>query len=406
MARRFLALIPVLLLLGAATIVVLLVRAPRSWNTTWSTPHSIVAAGDQEEYGAVADSPADILWVDDANHRLVWTRGSRSVILQHGDVQQPTLLRLGHRLVGMWVLNYNNGFALMGARLGAAKPVVRRLLSGRWPLEHPYLFAGRHGIADAVFSWQRPNNYNVFLLSLAPGRMRITNLRRLTNAPIYSFYPRAVVDSGGHVDLLRLENCCQGRIWNVLYARYSGTGRPIGKPRLLNQIENQGSGALDQWAEDLEVDRQGHVWGAFGTDYGADVFAVGSDGRWLVRPHAVDTTGTPGSIALAQGPSKRWLAWSQPGSEADYAVVQFVSPTLRRIGQPARVDYQAGSEENVRTFPRGNEPSVLWESVLQGNTVFQFSDRHPGTQPTVAERFGLNLGNPWVEAVMLVVAAI
>src|SRR6266567_4684310 len=109
MFRRALIVVPVLALFVITSLIFLAARAPRTWATHWANPIRIVQASGLSEYGAVANRSGswDIAWADIDEQRLVFSPGDSaaggSLILDRGDISQPTLIRLRGMEWASWV---------------------------------------------------------------------------------------------------------------------------------------------------------------------------------------------------------------------------------------------------------------------------------------------------------------
>src|SRR5579875_1976727 len=259
MLKQGLAWLPVLLLLGGTAFVFLLQHPPRTYDPNWRTPQALGSVQTADLY-AVARTPAySLLWVNDGTHQLVWSRLNgrrvRSEVVDTGEISQPVLLRNRHSLIAAWVRDYNGGMSLIAATLTPGhRPKLVKVVTGPQPLEHPYLFIGPRGRIDLVFSWQRYDNFDIYLTSLRGGSLQHSALLRLTHAPIYAFDPRAATTADGDIQLLYLDMCCGGRVWNVMQNVYNPSGRRVGRSRLLVAVPQAGSGSNtpDQWGIDLQ----------------------------------------------------------------------------------------------------------------------------------------------------------
>lgn len=414
MIRRLLLLLPILALFFTSAVIVLAARAPRTWATNWTDPVSIAPAGGTYDYGAVhrANGQWDLLWANEAAQEIVFTvhrhGRSRSVVLDSGDVGQANLLSHGLVDLGVWLRNENGRSVLMGALLGPGRRVhVSQLLSSPAPLEHPYLVATPRGNIFVVFSWQRYGNFDLFLSPLRPDRLQITPLR-LTKAAYYSFYPRVIADTHGTLHLLHLESCCGQKEWHVVYDRFDGNGNQLGTSKVLTTLETLSSGGPAQWPMALALDRAGHVWGAFAGDAGVYLFEVTSAGRLLRSPFPVDEQdGRPNSLSLTFGRSNGFLAWEQPYDLGTYVDAYRFSVKDPSSSSVERAVYASGSQLEPHVFASGNGATIMWELTTQGRQpAFQVSEYRSTGGPTLAQRVGLGLGNPWEEIGLLVLGAL
>ncbi len=414
MIRRLLLVLPILALFFTSAVIVLAARAPRTWATHWTDPATISPAGGTYDYGAVRHSNGqwDLLWADNSAQQLIFTvhrdGRSRSVVLDSGDVSQANLLRAGGADLGVWLRNENGRSVLMGASVGSGRTVrVSQLLSSPAPLEHPYLVATRRGAVFVVFSWQRYGNFDLFISPLSPSRLRLAP-HRLTVASYYSFYPRAVADAHGNLHLLHLESCCGQKAWHVMYDRIDGHGNRAAAGTVLATLESLSGGGPTQWPMELALDRFGDVWGAYAGDAGVYLFEASSTGRLLRAPFQIDTQdGRPNSLSLNFGQSTGFLAWEQP-----YDLGTYIDAFRFEVKDPSsssteRAVYASGSQLEPHVFASGHATTIMWESTTQGRTTtFQTSEYRSASGPTLAQRVGLGLGNPWEEIGLLVLGAL
>jgi hypothetical protein len=414
MIRRLLLFVPVLALFFVAAIIALAARAPRTWAIHWTSPHAVSTAGGEYDYGAVRRRSGgwDLLWANLASQKLVFTvdRGggrSQSINVDSGDVSEPDLVRVGSREIGVWVRNENGRTVLVAAYLGpGSSSHVYQLLSSTAPLEHPYLVRGLNGATAVLFSWQLHGNYDIFLSSLGPGPLYLAP-RRITTAAYYSFYPRATADAHGVIHMLHLESCCSQKTWRVVYDRYDHRGNHLGNTKLLSTLESLPNGAPAQWPEDLAVDRAGHVWGAYAADAGVYLFEATSKGRLLRAPFQVDAEdGRPNSLSLVLGRSVGYLAWEQTYDLGTYINTRRFEIKTGALSATERAVYASGSQLQPHAFVAGDTGTIMWEWTDQGQkSTFQTASYRSAGTPTLAQRIGLGLGNPWEEVALLLLGS-
>lgn len=416
MFRRTLLWIPVFLLFTGTSLVFLAAHAPRTWAAHWSDPRRVASGAGESEYGATyRDYGWDIAWVDDDRQTLVLTRRlgkhkNRTVVLDHGDVTEPTLLTLAGAEIVAWVHNYNGSTDLMGAIISPrSRTRIFRLAGGPWPLEHPYLFAGPHGVADLVFSWQRDGNFDIFLLSMPVHRARPTFIRRLTHSSIYAFYPRAVLDRHDHIFMLYLDACCQTHRWLVKLAQMTATGNPINHGRILSVLSSPSAqnSTPEQWAEDIRMDPAGHIWGAYAGDTGIWVFKLSGTNTANVQSRSLDPFGgIPQSLSLVPGVGHTYLFWEQPFDLGTYLAGQRIDSDMRSITRTERVVYEAAGQTGIHAVLHRGTVRVLWQSITPGlRSTFETATSTRSRTPDLAQRFGLGLGNPLEALGVLVVVA-
>jgi hypothetical protein len=413
MVRRVLLVIPVLGLFFASAVIVLAARAPRTWASHWTIPATVSPASGAYDYGAVRRPQGgwDLLWADDAAQTMIFTKSrggrTRSVELDSGDVSQADMVRVGNRDLGVWVRNDNGRTVLMGATLGPGPSRrVAQLLSSSAPLEHPRLVRTAHGVI-LLFSWQLYGNFDIFLSPLNASRMKLAP-RRLTKSAYYSFYPRAIADTHGVLHMLHLESCCGQKSWHLVYDRFDLHGNRLGADKVLATLETLSSGGSAQWPMDLALDRHGNIWGAYAGDAGLYLFEASSNGALLRAPFQVDTLdGRPNSLSLALGGSAGFVAWEQSYDLGTYIVADRFDAGAPSSSSTERAVYAAGSQLEPRVFVTGDAATIMWESTTQaGGQTFQTVTYRTASGPTLAQRVGLGLGNPWEEIALLVLGAL
>lgn len=415
MVRRIILAVPVLILFTVTSLLFLAARAPRTWAAHWATPTVLSSDSGAANFGAVAGPHGRwaLLWTDSSGHIRFAPRtnnaSSRSMVIDSGDVSQPTLVRVGKDVVGAWILNSNGVTALRAAILEPQHSRrVFTILSGTVPIEHPYLFAGPHGQVDIVFSWQRYGNFDVFLLALPRGGTHPTVLRRLTASRYYSFYPRAITDAAGDIDLVHLESCCRQETWNIQYNRYDADGHSLQPTKLLYAISYPSQiPDTAQWGLDLTKDGRGNIWGAFTGLSGIWLFGADRWGQLTRAPTPIDVEeGAPLSVSLAGAAAGGYLLWAEPYGLGEYVSMRPFDGTARG-GTAERIEYLSGYQTDPHAAYNGGKLRVVWQTVEPSrNAVFESSLYRKAAAPTLAQRLGLGLGDPWEEAGVLAAGTI
>lgn len=410
--RRAMLAIPVVALFLSTGVIFLAAQPPRTWASNWSTPSMPAGTNDDNDFGAVARSGGawDLLWTD-SNHRLLFTRRGaiRPVVLDRGEVSQPTLIAMGYTDLGLWIRDDQNGTDLREALLRPGHPPgVRTVITGAAPMEHPYLFRGPRGAIDAVFSWQRFGNFDVYLLSLDPGTGRVRLVRRLTESRVYAFYPRATTDQDGDIEVLYLDRCCQQLTWNIEYGRYDALGRPDGPATRIDSLQYTGQAPdLPQWGEDLQRGPDGRIWGAYTGLTGIMMFEANRAGRIVRRPVQVDgLPSAPQSASIAAGQDGGYLFWE--GSNEIGTFIQSRSFDRNLVpGAYERVEYTSGTHNDPHAAMVAGAPQVIWQTITPDlSSVFESSRHRASVAPDLVQRLGLGLGNPWEEVALLLGGAI
>ena len=415
LVRRILLIVPVLLLFVASGIIFLAAHAPRTWASHWASPVSVTEGAGPAEYGA-AHGPAgwDLLWVDDNHNTLVLSdagRLYRRVTVDRGDVTEPSLLRSGSVEFGAWVHNSNGGSSVMALERSAGEPLKTfTVVQGSQPIEHPYVFQAGVNRFGIIFSWQKRGNFENYVSWVNAGSSHASRPLRLDNAQFYSFYPRAVAARSGNFGVLYLDQCCQQTIWNVLYRTYDRSGHPIGRSHLLYQITGYSSNReiSPQWGEDLHVDSAGNVWGAFTGDVGIWVFEAGPGGDIIRGPRLLALqAGSTEAVDMAITGRGGYLLWEEQYDLGAFVDSQKFDSNLRAVGSPERVVYGSGSQTNPHAQVVDGKTDVIWQTVSRGSTsTFDVSQSRGNIQPTIAQRLGLGLGNPWGELAVLLISSL
>jgi hypothetical protein len=417
--RRFLLVIPVLALFCAAGVIFLAAHAPRTWASHWANPTTVAHGAGAAEYGA-AHSPEgwDILWVDNDHARLVLSTAAsryRPYVVDRGDVSEPSLLRVGSDELAAWVHDSNGGSAVMAADFSPGHeahifPIVR----SAQPIEHPYVFSAGHGRFGVLFSWQGHGNFENYVSWITAGAPAGSTPVKLDTAQYYSFYPRAASPRSGNFGVLYLDQCCHQQLWNVLYRSYDVQGRPISSLHRLYQIVGYGNNQSipSQWGEDLQTDGAGHVWGAFTGDQGIWLFEADSRGNIIQGPRLMDTqAGSPEAVDLeltgSASDQRGYVIWEQVYDLGSYVASQKFDRQLRPVGGPERVVYGSGSQINPHAAVVNGETDVVWQTVSRGTgSTFDVTQFRKSFAPTLAQRLGLGLGNPWAELAILLIGAL
>jgi hypothetical protein len=417
--RRIFLLVPVLALFSASGIIFLAAHAPRTWASHWKSPVTIAHGAGAAEFGAAREPHGwDILWVNDNNASLVLSAAAnnyRPQVVDRGDVSEPSLLRVGHDEVAAWVHDTNGGSAVMAAEWSSGHaPHTFNVISGPQPTEHPYVFADGPRRFGVVFSSQGHGNFENYVAWVRPGVARATTPVRLDTAEYYSFYPRAASVGSGSFSVLYLDQCCHQQLWNVLLRTFNGAGRPTSRLHRLYQIVGYGNNQSipNQWGEDIRSDSAGHVWGAFSGDTGIWLFEAAADGSILKGPVLLDPqAGSPEAVDLeltgTHPGDGGYLLWEQVYDLGSYVASQRFDAQLRPVGGPERVVYGSGSQTNPHAALVNGEPQAIWQTVSRGTgSSFDTTEYRTGVSPTLAQRLGLGLGNPWAELAVLLVGAL
>lgn len=404
--------------------------APRDWSLHWLQPKTVISSTSSDDYSSVMTPQGyDLLWTSPAN-RLYLSRldhaGRRlgPDVALAGSSQSPTLGVSGSTVVAAWRQDVNGGSRLDAAVIQAGKaPRYLTLASGPWPLEHPLAFSDGPDVG-IVFSWQRTGPYNVFLSRVGPGHpsdtraapQRGTRARpvQLTHVSSYAFYPHAVLDAAGNIQIIYLQACCGGG-FRLVHDRFSLAGRPLGSERSLGVITSMGgggqSGTPASWG--LDVVAQGtRVWVTWAGDQGLMDAAFDSRGRLVLPPTLAAPLQTTFHLAFTVAGGHRELVWEQPYELGVYlGTIPVGANGLPPAGaKPDRVAFESVSAALPQPLRLGGKPAVLYQANPSQTDVYRievsrFSPRVLAA-PSVWAKLGLGLGSPVVNLAVLLVAAL
>lgn len=416
-----LAVIPLVLIPLLLALQFLSSYAPRDWSLHWLQPRTVIASTSSDDYASVMTPRGyDVLWTRPSN-RLYLSRldgaGRRLApdVALAGSSQSPTLGITGSTVVAAWRHDVNGGSRLDAAIIRPGKvPRYVTLASGRWPLEHPMAFADGPEVG-IVFSWQRTGPYNVFLSRVGPSprQRRPTQLTNVSSSS-YAFYPHAVLDSEGIMQLVYMRACCGGG-FRLVHDNFTRDGRALGSERSLGVIESMGgggqSGTPTSWG--LDVVAQGNrVWVAWAGDQGLMDAAFDSRGHVVLSPTVAVPLATTYNLAFAVAGNHRELVWEQPYDVGVYLATISVGPDglPPASAQPDRVAFESVSAALPQPLRLGAEPAVLYQASPSQTDVYRievsrFSPRVLAP-PSIWARLGLGLANPAVNLVVLLVAAL
>jgi hypothetical protein len=392
--------------------------APRDWSLHWLPPQTVISSTSSDDYSSVMTPQGyDLLWTSRSN-RLYLSRLDHAGRRLTPDValasssQSPTLGVAGSIVVAAWRHDVNGGSRLDAAVIQAGKaPRYVTLASGPWTLEHPMAFSDG-GDVGVVFSWQRTGPYNVFLSRVGPHPLQAPV--QLTHVSSYAFYPHAVLDSAGTIQLVYMDACCGGG-FRLVHGSFSAAGRPLGFVGSLGVITSTGgagqSGTPASWG--LDVVTQGNrVWVAWAGDQGLMDAAFDSRGHLVLPPTVAVPLATTYHLAFAVTGSHRELVWEQSYDLGVYlGTIPVDANGLPPAGaQPDRVAFESVSAGLPQALTLAGKPAILYQANPSQTDVYRievsrFSPRELAP-PSVWSRLGLGLANPAVNLVVLLVAAL
>lgn len=414
------AVVPLVLIPLLLALQFLSVYAPRDWSLHWLQPRTVIASTSSDDYSSVVTPQGyDLLWTSPSN-RLYLSRLDRAGqrlapdVPLSGSPQSPTLGISGSTIVAAWRHDVNGGSRLDAAVIQPGKvPRYVTLASGPWPLEHPMAFTDGPDVG-IVFSWQRTGPYNVFLSRVGSGAgQRPVQLTHVSSNS-YAFYPHAVLDSVGTIQLVFMQACCGGG-FRLVHDNFSPAGRPLGFEQSLGVITSMGgagqSGTPASWG--LDVVAQGNrVWVAWAGDQGLTDAIFDSRGHLVLSPTVAVPLATSYHLALAVAGNHRELVWEQPYNLGVYlGTISIGANGLPPAGaQPDRVAFESVSAALPQPLTLGGKPAVLYQANPSQTDVYRievsrFSPRVLAP-PSVWARLGLGLANPIVNLVVLLVAAL
>lgn len=416
---RLLALVPIVALLALTSILCMAARAPRTWAQHWTPPRGMVHSVGGNDFAALPNQRGgwDLLYTDDEPPNIAYSSvaasgGGGKQVLAGGNISDPALGRIGRTELAVWVHQKNsqtdvNDLDAAYLRPGA-RPQIFHLVRSAALIEHPHVFRGAGNTWDVVFSWQRYGNYDVFLLRMPSDGTKPTLLRRLTRARFYSFEPQAVSDRQGTIHMLHLENCCQQQVWNVAYDRYTANGAHLGRTVTADRIYGLGKDTIpNRWLLQMSLNQQGQVLGAFQGDNSITAFEVRHNGSVVNSPHTVGVSSqAQGAGSLVTDKQGGYVFWEEQFDLGSYIYSERLNQNLEPAGPPERVAYEARTETDPHAALIHGRPTVIWQATTAGgNSTFTVSSNRGDTAPTLAQRLGLGLGDPWGDVAILVVAA-
>lgn len=418
--RLLVGLLPMLLLLLLFGSFFLAQNAPRDWSLHWVAPRIALASTSGSEFVTVPTARGfDIVYttprgqlvlarMDAKAHRV----GPKALLrgTPEANNQSIALGRAGNMDVVAWREDLANISRLRVAIvLPGRAPLYRTLAAGPWPLEHPRAFTVGTSVG-LVFSWQR-GGYNVYLSRISP-RGTVMRPRSLTHTSTYAFNPHAVIDATGAIQLVYMQLCCTGTAMDLVSARFTQSGRPLGTALHLDRITSvvgagQG-GTPDRWGLDLKRDGARTI-AAWSDDSGI-AGVVFRGGNIAVPAHVVVPGIFTSALTLVLGGGGRELVWQQPFElGANLSTVQLDARALP-IGQLDRVTFEAASDQAPVAVPLAGRPGVLWQALPTNTNLTtveysRFSPR-PLPAPSVWARLGLGLNNPLGSFALLVVGGV
>lgn len=423
---------PPALVLLLAGVLALLTHSPLNYAPNFAAPATYASLYAPEGVGVVRDGKGwEVLAADTANRlvlrrltpagKLLWQRTlARGV----GENAQPSLARVHHRTLAVWVT---------GSGLEGAYPRGRHFTLARGTVDHPDVVATPAGFA-VLFSHQVRDSgpHDLWLARLRAGRTRV-RLVRLVRAGNYASFARGAVDGSRALAVVYLDRRTDTHgEWQVRFERFTLRGKPMLYHRhalphvhrwtvlgTVSYVLRYANGSYDphvvppQWGEDIERTPDGSVWVAWvdgndaifqGSSQPAGqnilhVMARGPDGLFLVQPQVLDPAVDPTGMAVALGHLGRDEIAYEPAPGRVQDILQSI-----RFGQDGvvrqieRVAYTGGGGA---ANPVAVGKAVFWELAGFSHNWLQGTVYHVAQPPDLLTRFGLNIGNPWQNLALL-----
>ncbi len=424
MATGLAAMLIVPVLVGVEA-VFLIGHSPLAYAPNFSPPASYGGVSALSEYTASPQSGGGWnLFVVDRRLDVVYERRDthdrtlhHEIVARNGNGADPSMAEGGDRTLGVWVGRQGAFGRLRGAYLGRGGSGSFTLTAGHTDVAHPDVVALPSGGFDVVFQRDVHGHTNLYLAAVRPGARHRGLFRRLTRDPHDDLYPRVVVDGSGALDVLYLEHCCGTSVWQVRISRFDSSGRPLGRTRVLDTVhyapQNRNGKTLynaipPQWGFDLKRADDGSVWVAWSGDQLINLAQFGVRGGFVLRPHAVGPTGGQLELALAlMHHGGEVFTASHPNEGSYLAAIPFRSGG-RSSGIAERVAFDPRDEAyDPRAGTANGQVAVVWQNVRPGGVaLLEGAIYHQALPPDLATRLGLNIGNVWENAVLVVLGSL
>jgi peptide/nickel transport system permease protein len=423
-------LLPPLVTILAGMAVFLYAHSPLRYSAHFTSPVPLVTEEENTDYGVHAlKHGAWAVFAGDSRGGLTFTKvdaNGKPLVSQRiatGGSNASLATRHGWSL-GVWLSPDTS--TVMAAYLGKHRTRPFALVPRSGLVDHPYVTRAPGGFA-VVFQWQRTPNqraeYQIYLAYLRQGATHPAAIRRIGASAVYGLYPRAVTDGSGLLDVLYLDHTAKRNIWNVALTRVHPDGNVVDRPRPIGVVCFRCLSLSEivppRWAIDLKRVRDGSVWALWDATQGLSdiLYAAHWDqhGRQVLPPTPLISAGfesppaSTASLSLFAGGGQVYYTGPNPdGGVTSVTWMQAFDDRGRLAGAPQRVNYDAaGASSLPRAGTVGGQPVVVWARVRAGPTFLEASRYHArATPPDLVTRFGLNVGNVWLNIGLVLVGAL
>lgn len=418
-----LAAVPPLLLVLTIETIVLVDHSPLAYAPNFSSPTRFGDASALDGYAALPRAAGgwDLL-VADPHDRIVLKRFDASGRVLRREVvgmgasgtADPSLVRVGGRLLGVWVTPDGENTQLRADYVGDAQPRSFPLTSGAGVVEHPDAVALPDGDVAVLFQRETADQSSVDLTWIRRGARRgVTH--SLVPPPAEAVYPGAAADGHGALEVLYLERCCGESAWRVVTVRVGPTGRVLGTPRGLDVVHYAPENHLGKmeynaipprWGLDLKTAPDGRVWAAWSGDEALNVLRFGLNGR----PGVAQTVAGGGTLELALALMRHGaeIFTASHGIQGSQIAAIHVAANGSSAGVGQRVSFDPyDAPANPQAGSVHGRPQLIWQNIQSETAAFMEGVvYHTARPPDLATRLGLNIGNVWANAAFVILGSL
>ncbi|HLJ65998.1 MAG TPA: ABC transporter permease [Chloroflexota bacterium] len=424
---RFLPLAAVLL---AGETVMLSSHSPLVYAPNFTSPVTYGSIPSQEAFAValVAHGDVAVLAFESVNRvellrltapgRLL----GRTTVGTDASLSRLSLAVEGGEELGVWVSG--DSTSVDGALVAGDRIQRLRLNGGNGSVQEPFIAAAPGGFA-VVYSWQ-PGSSNATRVyeTFVSASGTVSPPRLLVASPRLGLFPHAIADARGRLDLFWMDYAGNDE-WNWRFRRFTAGGVPLGRVFTLEQVGYAPMGLQIHviqdavpytWSFDARSDPHGNIWAAWGDDQGVSVAEWDKRGSLTYPPTPIQTmTGTSGTsvpLPFSLVPeAKGFQVYYQSGTVKDGA------SSIRMQGYDAnanaiapydeRIDYAGGGAEiDPTAFTLGGRTYVLFDKVRVDSGTLEGTVYGPARPPDLLTRLGLNIGNPFVNALLVLVGSV
>lgn len=387
-------------------------HAQATYSPHYSQPIRFGTANSSSEYSAHFTSAGWQIFGINARNQVALRDDSdtgqskqEAVVDRAGSyLSTPSMAWHGRDSLGAWVVNAGQQIEPLRIAFFQGTKWMRRTVTTQGVAEHPFVTAipGRGYLV--LFDWQRTlsRNFDIYAQRVGIQGDLVGGPRRLTKAPYYDFYPRAIW-SDHRLFLVYLHVCCNDNDFQVVSQVLGPSLRPDYPSIILGQT--QIATPPTQWGVDIKRRDDGEVVAAWLGD-GVELAEWSSAGRLVFKrtlaPINIDLANPAVSLALLHASAVVYYTLS----DVNNTYVGSTRFSYDGIGLGSdRVSYDQSSDDaNPSADVLHGQPRLLWQSNGgSGPVVIEGSAYETKTHPTLVQRAGLGVGNPFFDVVTLVV---